>query len=359
MNYAERKRLWHLLSLIGVALIGLACSSLFNGVDFVHSTAYVATASTLLFVGLYMAVFGIDKAEAKKEWRVVLVAVTFGVLCKYLLIFGLTYAVTRRWEYAILAMAITQIDPLSVAAISGDARMSKRTKTVLGAWASFDDPITAIMTPILISLTAIFAQQDISTSVSTHWLVGGVALVAGLIVFALAMRFSSAAQKVLEPVVITLSAVGVVLTKLFIWAALLGWFVRPAWLQKGKRADWVTLIALGGATFLLGILLSKGVDWRGSLVLGIAAFIAQMIATSWVLSVAGRIRRNSTTMHEPFSKRDKRHLALAQQNGITAIVLALNLEPSVPNAVAVVSFAIVVINVLNFAANWVNDRIGA
>lgn len=357
MNRAETERLLRLLSLIGVALAGLACSSLFKGVDFVHSAAYAATASTLLFVGLYMAVFGIDKTEARKEWRVVLVAVTFGVLCKYLLIFGLTYAVTRRWEYAILAMAITQIDPLSVAAINGDKRMSARTKTVLGAWASFDDPITAVMTPVLISITTVIAQQDIGTSTATHWLAGSAALAVGLIAFALARRFRAGAQKVLQLAVLALSAVGVVLTKFFAWAAMLGWFVRPMWLQKGKRADTITLIALIGATFLLGILLSKGVDWRGGLVLGVAAFVAQMIATSWVLSVAGRIRRKSSSMHAPFSKRDKWHLALAQQNGITAIVLALNLEPSVPNAVAVVSFAIVVINTLNFVANWIYDRI--
>lgn len=359
MNRAEAERLLRLLGLIGVALAGLACSSLFQGTDFVHSAVYVATASTLLFVGLYMAVFGIDQQEAKKEWRVVLVAVTFGVLCKYLLIFGLTYAVTRRWEYAILAMAITQIDPLSVAAISGDKRMHKRTKTVLGAWASFDDPITAVMTPVLMSLTAIIAHQDIGVSTGTHWLAGSATLIVGFIAFALAKRFHKGARKVLQFAVLALSAVGVVLTKLFAWAALAGWFVRPAWLQKGKRADNITLVALVSATFLLGILLSRGVNLTGGLILGIAAFLSQMIATGWVLKVAGRIRRNSGTMHEPFSKRDKWHLALAQQNGITAIVLALNLEPSVPNAVAVVSFAIVVINLLNFAANWIYDRLEA
>lgn len=356
MNRAEAERLLRLLGLIGVALAGLACSSLFKGVDLVHSAMYITTASTLLFVGLYMAVFGIDQKEAKKEWRVVLVAVTFGVLCKYLLIFGLTYAVTRRWEYAILAMAITQIDPLSVAAISGDKRMSERTKTVLGAWASFDDPVTAVMTPVMMSLTAIVAHQNIAASAGTHWLAGSAALMTGFVAFALAKHFHKGAQKILQFAVLALTAVGVVLTKIFAWAALLGWFVRPAWLQKGKRADSITLAALLGATFLLGILLSRGFDPIGGLVLGIAAFTAQMAATSWVLQVAARIRRNGATMHEPFSKRDKWHLALAQQNGITAIVLALNLEPSVPNAVAVVSFAIVVINLLNFVANWIYDR---
>lgn len=357
MNRTELQRLQKLFVLIGIALAGLACSSLFAGVDLVHSVAYITIAGALLFVGLYMAVFGIDQEEAKKEWRVVLAAVTFGVLCKYLLIFGATYAVTRRWEYAILAMAITQIDPLSIAAISDDnERMSKRSKTVLGAWASFDDPVTAVMTPLIMSLTALIAHQDLASDSTTHWMAGGIALAIAVTAFALARRYRSRAQKTLQFVVLSATAVSVVATKVFAWAALLGWFVQPQWLKRGKRADRITYTALIGATFLLGILLADGIDWRGGLVLGVAAFAAQMVATVWVLKVASRIGPK-VSMHEPFSKRDKWHIALAQQNGITAIVLALNLEPFVPNSIAIVASAIVVINLINFVANGIYDRV--
>ncbi|TMR15670.1 hypothetical protein ETD86_26755 [Nonomuraea turkmeniaca] len=45
----------------------------------------------------------------------------------------------------ILAVAVAQIDPLSVASVMADNRLSDRAKTILGAWSSFDDPVTVIL----------------------------------------------------------------------------------------------------------------------------------------------------------------------------------------------------------------------
>ena len=131
MENTSAGNLRRLGGLIALALLGLSFAVAFDFHNLEQSLWYGITASLLLSVGLFMAVAGIDKQEARREWRVVTVAVTIGVLCKYALIFGALYLAIWQWQYAVLAMAMAQIDPLSVAALASDSRMSVRTKTVL------------------------------------------------------------------------------------------------------------------------------------------------------------------------------------------------------------------------------------
>jgi hypothetical protein len=53
---------------------------------------------------------------------------------------------------------------------------------------------------------------------------------------------------------------------------------------------------------------------------------------------------------------DRVYLALGQQNGITAVILALALQPVLPYAVSVVAPAILAVNILNIASNGVWDN---
>jgi len=78
-------------------------------------------------------------------------------------------------------------------------------------------------------------------------------------------------------------------------------------------------------------------------VLGIAAYVAQMLA-------GGFLSRGRSRM-------DRLYLAFSQQNGLTAIVLALVLEPDFPGAVAVIAPAIVVTNVLYAVGSAVVTRL--
>jgi hypothetical protein len=55
-------------------------------------------------------------------------------------------------------------------------------------------------------------------------------------------------------------------------------------------------------------------------------------------------------------KRDRWHIAFAQQNGITAIILALLFEPVHPGTVAVVAPAIITINTLHWLCNILIDK---
>jgi len=346
--------------LIAVALLGLSCAVGFGWRGLEHSLWYSVVASLLLCIGLFMAVFGIDRQEARREWKVVTVAVTVGVLCKYALIFGGLYLAMWQWQYAVLSMAMAQIDPLSVAALAGDSRMTTRTKTVLAMWASFDDPMTALATPVIVTIVGSLADTHITGSSITGATVYGVIVlcVATLALVCLRYRRGKLLADLLKEHHHKAGAITAVVTgtatRLYSMPAIAGLVFRPAWLDKGKRVDVITNSALCGATFLLGILLADGVDWRGGMLLGVATFCSQIVVAWLVLWIAAKLPGNTG---EPFSKRDAWHLALAQQNGITAIVLALNLEPQIPGAIASISLAIVTVNLLHFVANWSYDRL--
>jgi hypothetical protein len=131
---------------------------------------------------------------------------------------------------------------------------------------------------------------------------------------------------------------------LMLGVALMGLFYR---LPIDKALRRVVLTAFLVAAFALGILLASGVDWQAGLVLGVAAYFAQVVIgmlLSW---------------HQ--QPRDRLYLAFAQQNGITAISLSLLLETSFPGTVGIVVPAIITVNVLYLAFNaslnrWTDRR---
>ncbi|MFD0598765.1 cation:proton antiporter [Catellatospora coxensis] len=121
-----------------------------------HSTSYRVGAYLLLAVGLYSATYGIDLAQARTDKKIIVGAVTVGVVVKALLIGGLLALAWQNPLFLLLGVAVAQIDPLSVAALMGDERMSTRARTVLAAWSSFDDPFTVVL--------AVYASAVAATS---------------------------------------------------------------------------------------------------------------------------------------------------------------------------------------------------
>jgi hypothetical protein len=73
-----------------------------------------------------------------------------------------------------------------------------------------------------------------------------------------------------------------------------------------------------------------------------AAFLAQ-------IAVAYLLTRSMATA-------DHWHLAAAQHNGITAIILALTLQIQFDNVVAIVAPAIITVNLIHAASNWFLDK---
>jgi hypothetical protein len=82
-----------------------------------------------------------------------------------------------------------------------------------------------------------------------------------------------------------------------------------------------------------------GVNVLAGMLLGACVFLAQALTG---LIIGHGMPRN-----------DRVHLALGQQNGLTAIVLALALQPYLPSAVGIIAIAILVVNTLHISSNGI------
>ncbi|MEU4768341.1 hypothetical protein AB0H12_34330 [Actinosynnema sp. NPDC023794] len=310
----------------------------------------------MLGFGLYASTSGIVIAEFRRQLRTVVLAVTIGVLAKVALIFGVMFFAFRDPAYLVLAVAVAQIDPLSVAAMHAKSRMSDSAKALLSAWASFDDPITVLLT---VYLTAFALQGGAVGGVGTfavnlvlNLALAGVAFMLWTLVRRRVRRAEAGGRAVRYAVravmVVAVLAIGFVAVQysLLLALALLGLFFRP---NLGRWVDGLAQAGMVLALAAVGLVLAAEFSWvlaGVGAVLGVAAFGAQAVV-AFALTAPKRWRG------------DRVRLALGQQNGLTAIILALLLEPTFPGAIAVVAPAVVVVNLLHAVANGAYDRVAA
>jgi NhaP-type Na+/H+ or K+/H+ antiporter len=313
---------------------------------------YAALAAVLLAVGLYGSTYGIDRTEARKHLRIIISAVTVGVLFKALLIGGTLALIFGKPEYLLLGVIVAQIDPLSVAGLMRGSRMSQRAKTILGSWASFDDPITvllALYAPVLVS-SFTDAAVPVIPGVANGGLGAYLTSLAANLGFAAVVYvlLKLAKRQVARYMVVPKDGVYWVLSLLLAVAAsafwmlgiaIVGLFFRPAIERLLERAiTW----ALHIAAIMVGLLLIGGLSIGPAIILGVVTFVAQIIAG---MALTGGL-----------PMRDRLHIAFAQQNGITAIILALLFEQSYAGTVAIVAPAIIVVNILHVIGNKLLDR---
>ncbi len=310
----------------------------------------------LLAVGLYGSAYGITRPERRADVYRIVVAITFGVAAKAALVAGVLILVFRnRPEYIVLAVAMAQIDPLSVSALLDSRDMSPRAKSLLAAWASFDDPVTTVLVVYMSALVLPGAAGAATGTLSyASTLVLNFALVAVAAVgwWAVGRRRSaphrgvlaagapSAARRPSNIRVLAQCALLVAVAGVAVWHFLMLGLAVSALFLRPPLDRWIpraTNVALYAATFLLGVLLARGVHPFTGLVLGCATFAAQLTVGAVV------------TWGLP--RRDRWSLCLSQQNGITAIILALLLQPLLPSAIGIIAPAILVVNVLHLATN--------
>ncbi|WP_433262772.1 hypothetical protein ACQPZF_30410 [Actinosynnema sp. CS-041913] len=338
-----------LLAALGVGWLVAAQWGL-RAVD--ESAAYGFFITALLGFGLYASTSGIEIAEFRRQFRTVVLAVTLGVLAKVVLIFGVMYLVYREPWHLILAVAVAQIDPLSVAAMRAKSRMSPSAKALLSAWASFDDPITVLLTVYITSFAlqggAVGGFGAFSVNFALNLALAGGAYVLWRLVRRRVSGAHRRAVRVLVRTVLVLAvlAVGFVAVQfsLLLALALIGLFFRP---DLGRCVDGLAEVGLFAATLAVGLVLAAEFSWALAgvgAVLGAAAFLSQGVV-AWVLTLPRRWRG------------DRMRLCLGQQNGLTAIILALLLEPNFPGAIAVVTPAVVVVNLLHALTNGYYDRV--
>ncbi|NUT97245.1 MAG: hypothetical protein HOY78_35015 [Saccharothrix sp.] len=317
-----------------------------------QSSAYSFFITALLGFGLYASTSGIVIEEFRRELRTVVVAVTLGVLAKVALIFGVMFLVYRQPEHLVFAVAVAQIDPLSVAAVRAKSKMSDSAKALLAAWASFDDPITVLLTVYITSFAlqggAVGGFGAFTVNFALNLALAGGAFLLWLLVRrrgpAVTGRAARLAVHAVSAVVVVVIGYVAVSFSLLLALALTGLFFRP---DLGKWVDGLAEVGMFAATFAVGLVLAFEFSWALAgigAVLGAAAFGAQA-AVAWVLTLPRRWRG------------DRMRLSLGQQNGLTAIILALLLEPTFPGAIAVVASAVVVVNLLHASTNATYDHL--
>lgn len=335
---------------VAVVATGALAASRLGLTDLTTSTPYTVGASVLLAVGLFASTSGISLDDARADLRIVVLAVTVGVLAKTAIIAGVMWLVFRRPEMVILGVVVAQIDPLSVAAITKRSRLSPRAQAILSGWSSFDDPITALMTVYLAAWLLTGTSGGPLAAVSgTGSALLQVVLNLGLALGAYAIWKATGGARpatahprrrlALQRLLVLGLAVTAVSRLLMLGLALTGLFFRP---RIATFLEWATRIAFWLAALAVGIGLTHGIGLAAGVVLGVAAFGSQCVV-GYLLTAR-------------LPRADRIALALGHQNGITAIILALLLEPRAPGTLAVVGPAIVVVNLLHGVTNAIWGR---
>lgn len=322
---------------VAAVAVGWAVAAGFglHGVE--RSPAYFLVASTLLAVGLFGSAHGISPHAVRSNLRVVVLAVTVGVLAKALLIGAVMVLCFGSPAFLVLGVAVAQIDPLSVAAMNHGSRLSPGGRAVLAAWSAFDDPVTMLLTVYLSGFAlGMLGRTPVSGSAAD----GGVlSLLADLGVNLLFAACAFALWKAVRRHRVLAFALLAVVFAVAIWQFLmLGLALTALFLRPGvdRLLDRAVQVAFLVASVGLGVLLVNGVHVLAGAALGAAAFAAQAVV--------------SPLITRGLPGRDRGFLAVSQQNGITAIILALLLEPDFPLAVGVIGPAIVVVNLLHATA---------
>lgn len=336
-----------------IAGAGVTVATVWQLDNLALSPAFFTVASALLAVGLFASTSSIPLAELWTNCRVVITAVTVGVLVKAVLITVVMYAAFRDPAYLVLGVAMAQIDPLSVAALRSGSRLSQRGRAILAAWSSFDDPVTTVLVILLAGLAVQLGAgggpgTGASLLTTPAGVLGNVLLLGGAaLLWYLLRKLPGRPEQDKSPawawqtlaILLLLGIATVAVTEfLMLGLAVVGLFFRPVTEWLLARA---TAVALVVATFLLGLIVAGGVNLVQGIALGCTAYLAQVA----VGAIVARCLPG-----------DRLRLALSQQSGITAIILALLLEPVIPGTVAVVAPAILVVNLLHLVANGLVDR---
>ena len=281
---------------------------------------------SLLAIGLYGSVYGINIAEFKEYRIIVLKAVTFGVALKGIFIGTILWFVMDTPLAFLLGMIVAQIDPLSVSYLvdKKGSQFSSAGRTVLRAWSSFDDPMTVLLALYLFLPFALGTAFDLGTYATQ---LGYNILFA--LVFLVARRFIPAWMLIISAFIVAIPF------QLMLGIALCGLFIRPSLdtvLPKLITAAYLCAAVVLGMLVVFDLeLLSLGI------LLGVAAFVSQIVATRLV---AGELPRS-----------DRMFLSVAQYNGITSVILALVVGAMFSEVVTIVAMAVITINTIYFFAN--------
>lgn len=292
----------------------------------------------LLGTGLFASTFGIDLAAMRSsDWRVVALAVTIGVFAKTAIIslslFGVSLIVTGGLLiFFVLGPTMAQMDPLAVSALAKNRRMSDRMDNLVRAVSSLDDPVTVLMTILLVLSQKVFGF-DLGATISGSgvgdmpgygrylWL--NIAFMTSMVWFWQLAYKGSVRWKYIFT--LALIACSLVIGASWYWMfglALMGLYLRPEkhiHARVNAALETVTKIAFGVSGIVAGSLL-YGVyggkhfvaDTVWGLALGAVAYASQMVV-GWAMTIRGG-----------YSRQDRLYFMCSHQNGMTATMLGVS-----------------------------------
>ena len=300
----------------------------------IEQDLFPSFAAFALVIGLYGSVVGIDLGAIRNRRRLAIIVISVAVPIQILATGALMWLIHPLAVSWLIAVAMTQIDPLSIDTLLRDKdNMTEEAKGVLRIWASFDDPVT-----VLFGFLVLFPLVTGQTSGVTLPLFGlGLLLnlLPALIVYLLQRYTAILKNQVIETIVLVVLLVFAFFTQSYLLAAILGLLLRPIPEHYFSRAIFVLyhwiVFTVGMAIF------SFGVDLRlGFLIAVIEFFVIQPLTSIIVF--------NGTPS-------DLLRIAFAQQNGLTTLLMGIAFESLGVHILHILLPAIVIVNLMNLVVN--------
>ncbi|MCA9959629.1 MAG: cation:proton antiporter [Anaerolineales bacterium] len=291
-------------------------------------------ASFALVVGLYGSVVGINLEAIRNRRRLAIIIITVAVPLQIVATGWLMYLIFPASVSFLLAVAIDQIDPLSVDTLLQDKdSMSEEAKGILRVWAAFDDPMTVIFGFLI--LLPMVTGESLGFDLMAYLFGLALNLIPALLIW-LVYRYTKLLKN--RAFAITLLIATLILafaTESYLLAAMTGLLIRPFPEQALSRVItvlyYLVIIIVGMAIF------SYGVDLRLGILLAVVEFFVIQPMSSLILF--------NGTVNDIF------RIAFAQQNGLTTLLMGLAFQSLGFEVLHILLPAIIVINICNLIVN--------
>lgn len=305
-----------------------------NPIDLEFFPAFTTFA---LVVGLYGSVVGIDLEAIRKRRRLAIIVITIAVPIQIVATGALMWLIHPFAISFLIAVAMTQIDPLSIDTLLRDKdKMSEEAKGILRVWASFDDPVTVIFGFLVIYPLVTGETTGITFPV---FMLGLFLNLFPAAIILLMRRYTKILEnKVIETVLLVGLLVFAFFTQSFLLAAILGLLLRPIPEKYFSRSIFVLyhliVFTVGMAIFAFGI---QPEDIRLAFLIAVVEFFVIQPLTSIIVF-------NGTPS-------DLLRVSFSQQNGLTTLLMGIFFEGLDFHILHVLLPAIIIVNLMNLVIN--------
>jgi hypothetical protein len=316
--------------------LGLFLVSVFNFEIDSTNTIFLFVTYLLLAIGLYSSVYGIDIKELKEHGKLVLSAVTIGVIFKTFFIGGVFYLIFRSPLAFVFAVIVAQIDPLGTAQLmSSNKHLSKTGQTIIRAWSSFDDPMTVLIS--IYFVLPFLLEQGRSFFDYVIGFIFNLALALGVYL----LNKFVVKKDIYKILLLVICLVLCAFYQFMLAIAIIALFLRPQKIFNKTEFEPILGRILTTAfllsTLIFGAFAKDGINILWGAVVGILVVISQIVATYFITN--------------KLNKKDRVNIAFAQYNGITSILLAVFFQGYFDGVVSVIISALVFINLIYYFNN--------